>query len=94
MAPSTVTAVTQVYYTLSGYPDTFTNTANMLTNDITNTGGGQSKRGVWRWADPDACGSGVSGPPNAPSFVAAGQHHSGDQPERLPDRRPDSRRHD
>ncbi len=74
MAPSTVTAVTQVYYTLSGYPDTFTNTGNMLTNDITNTGGGQSKRGVWRWADPDACGSGVSGPPNAPSFVAGGSN--------------------
>ena len=41
MAPSTDTAVTQVYYTLSGYPDTFTNTANMLTNDITDASGGQ-----------------------------------------------------
>ncbi len=30
-----------------------------------NTSGGQPKnRGVYRWADPDAGGSGVSGPPN------------------------------
>ena len=26
--------------------------------------GGGNCRGVWRWADPDAAGSGVSGPPN------------------------------
>ena len=68
-APTTVTTV-QVYYTLSGYPDTFTNTANMLKNDITDTANGQARRGVWRWADPDACGSGVSGPPNAMFFQA------------------------
>lgn len=71
MAPSTVTAVVQVYYTLSGYPDTFTNTANMLNNDITDVSSGQARRGVWRWADPDACGSGISGPPNAKFFQAS-----------------------
>ena len=71
MAPSTVTAVVQVYYTLSGYPDTFTNTANMLKNDITDASSGQARRGVWRWADPDACGSGISGPPNAKFFQAS-----------------------
>ncbi len=70
MAPSTNTTVTQVYYTLSGYPDTFTGT--MLSNDYTDVGGKQEKRGVWRWADPDACGSGVSGPPNAPFFKNGG----------------------
>ena len=39
MAPSTNTTVTQVYYTLSGYPDTFTGT--MLSNDYTDVGGKQ-----------------------------------------------------
>jgi prepilin-type N-terminal cleavage/methylation domain-containing protein/prepilin-type processing-associated H-X9-DG protein len=72
-APANTTMATytnQLYYTLSGYPDTFTNTGNMLPADITDTKNGQARRGVWRWADPDACGSGVSGPPNAPWFLA------------------------
>ncbi len=73
MAPSQNTAVTQIYYTLSGYPDTFTNTGNMLPLDFTDVPTASSphaKRGVWRWADPDATGSGVSGPPNAMFFQA------------------------
>ena len=65
----TATGAGVPYYTLSGYPETFTGT--MLTNDITDTAGTGTLRGVWRWADPDACGSGVSGPPNAEYMVTS-----------------------
>jgi prepilin-type N-terminal cleavage/methylation domain-containing protein/prepilin-type processing-associated H-X9-DG protein len=57
------------YYTLSGYADAGAASASLLSNDYTDpaskTGSTTGLRGVWRWADPDACGSGVSGPPNA-----------------------------
>ena len=65
------------YYTLSGYADadivsgsgSNATTATLLSNDYTDpaskTGSTSGLRGVWRWADPDACGSGCSGPPNA-----------------------------
>ena len=61
VAPASGTGVP--YYTLSGYDDT--QTTNLLPTDVTQVGGGQALRGVWRWADPDATGSGISGPPNA-----------------------------
>jgi prepilin-type N-terminal cleavage/methylation domain-containing protein/prepilin-type processing-associated H-X9-DG protein len=50
------------YYTLSSYDDT--SGAVIGADDITDAGGaGGVKRAVWRWADPDAGGSGISGPP-------------------------------
>ena len=40
-------------------------TTNFDPTDITNTTvSGMCTRGVWRWADPDAGGSGISGPTN------------------------------
>jgi prepilin-type N-terminal cleavage/methylation domain-containing protein/prepilin-type processing-associated H-X9-DG protein len=41
--------------------------ATLLPDDITGDGTlvtstAKTNRGVWRWADPDACGSGISGP--------------------------------
>ncbi|MEN6452299.1 MAG: DUF1559 domain-containing protein [Thermoguttaceae bacterium] len=55
------------YYCLSTYADLSAPAAgNLLPDDITGdaNGGlsGQAARAVWRWADPDACGSGISGP--------------------------------
>jgi prepilin-type N-terminal cleavage/methylation domain-containing protein/prepilin-type processing-associated H-X9-DG protein len=57
------------YYCLSTYPDNgllATGFGGLLPDDITGdaTGAttGTSAHGVWRWADPDACGSGISGP--------------------------------
>ena len=55
------------YYCLSKYGDNMlTGVGGTLTDDVTGdaTGGttGSSAHAVWRWADPDACGSGVSGP--------------------------------
>ncbi|MCE5269365.1 MAG: DUF1559 domain-containing protein, partial [Planctomycetaceae bacterium] len=55
------------YYCLSTYADlSAPPTSNMLPHDVTGdaTGAltGQTAKAVWRWADPDACGSGVSGP--------------------------------
>jgi prepilin-type N-terminal cleavage/methylation domain-containing protein/prepilin-type processing-associated H-X9-DG protein len=53
------------YYCLSTYVDNEV-PASLLPDDITGdaTGAtaGTSARGVWRWADADACGSGLSGP--------------------------------
>jgi prepilin-type N-terminal cleavage/methylation domain-containing protein/prepilin-type processing-associated H-X9-DG protein len=53
------------YYCLSTYVDLASPT-NLLPDDVTGdaTGAttGTTARGVWRWADADACGSGVSGP--------------------------------
>jgi prepilin-type N-terminal cleavage/methylation domain-containing protein/prepilin-type processing-associated H-X9-DG protein len=64
-----------LYYTLSGYNEWQTGTP--IATDITDTSSGQGRRGVWRWADPDACGSGVSGPPNAIGLAGAGNIYSG-----------------
>jgi prepilin-type processing-associated H-X9-DG protein len=54
------------YYCLSTYTDNTLGSASLLPNDVTGdaTGAttGTTARGVWRWADADACGSGVSGP--------------------------------
>jgi prepilin-type processing-associated H-X9-DG protein len=54
------------YYCLSTYVDNSVPTGSQLPHDITGdaTGAltGQTARGVWRWADADACGSGISGP--------------------------------
>jgi prepilin-type N-terminal cleavage/methylation domain-containing protein/prepilin-type processing-associated H-X9-DG protein len=54
------------YYSLSGYLDNGAAGAVLLPHDITgdSTGAttGTTARAVWRWADPDASGSGVSGP--------------------------------
>ena len=66
MAPWNNPGANQVYYTLSVYPDTFTNTGNMLTNDVTDVNGGQelhSSCGIGQ--NSDATGSGVSGPRDA-----------------------------
>jgi prepilin-type N-terminal cleavage/methylation domain-containing protein/prepilin-type processing-associated H-X9-DG protein len=53
------------YYCLSTYADLEV-PSNLLPDDVTGdaAGGttGTKARGVWRWADADACGSGVSGP--------------------------------
>jgi prepilin-type N-terminal cleavage/methylation domain-containing protein/prepilin-type processing-associated H-X9-DG protein len=54
------------YYCLSTYTDLSLGSATLLPDDVTGdaTGAttGTTARGVWRWADADACGSGVSGP--------------------------------
>ena len=57
---------TTPYYCLSTYVDNSVPTGNQLPDD--NTGdasgalAGKTAHGVWRWADADACGSGISGP--------------------------------
>ena len=33
-----------------------------MTGDATGATTGKTANGVWRWADADACGSGISGP--------------------------------
>jgi prepilin-type N-terminal cleavage/methylation domain-containing protein/prepilin-type processing-associated H-X9-DG protein len=54
------------YYCLSTYTDNSLGSATLLpddtTGDATGATTGTTARGVWRWADPDACGSGISGP--------------------------------
>ena len=55
------------YYCLSTYIDnTGRGHATLLPDDVTGdaTGDmtGTTAKGVWRWADADACGSGLSGP--------------------------------
>jgi prepilin-type processing-associated H-X9-DG protein len=80
VSPSSYTQHQAPYYCLSTYVDNMAPAAaNMLPGDITGVGGaqsitgaaptGQTARGVWRWADPDACGSGLSGPFGATSTV-------------------------
>jgi prepilin-type N-terminal cleavage/methylation domain-containing protein len=63
------------YYCLSTYVDLTATGATLLPDDITGdaTGAttGTTARGVWRWADPDACGSGVSGPFGGDASTAA-----------------------
>jgi prepilin-type N-terminal cleavage/methylation domain-containing protein/prepilin-type processing-associated H-X9-DG protein len=59
------TGGTVPYYCLSTYLDLEV-PADLLPDDVTGdaTGAttGSTARGVWRWADADACGSGISGP--------------------------------
>ena len=56
------------YYCLSTYPDNGVTTlaGTLLPDDVTGDASGAttgtSAHGVWRWADADACGSGISGP--------------------------------
>jgi hypothetical protein len=69
------------YYTLSGFYDSFSGT--LSAGDITDPPSGEvpaitgSLRAAWRWADPDAGGSGISGPANARGFLAANGHYVG-----------------
>jgi prepilin-type processing-associated H-X9-DG protein len=78
MSPAVVGAP---YYTLSAYLDTFTGA--LSDGDVTDPPSGGvpastgSLRAAWRWADPDAGGSGVSGPANARGFLAAGGTYVG-----------------
>ena len=69
------------YYCLSKYVDNMATgvpSTNLLPDDQTGDGSGgnltaTTAHGVWRWADPDACGSGISGPfGNTGSAVYAG----------------------
>ncbi len=53
--------------TNSGNPNAY-NTYKDLNTGLT-MGDGTNYRAVWRWADQDACGSGISGPPNVTGKV-------------------------
>ena len=96
MAPSASGgSVTQTYYTLSGYPDTFTTTEQHVDQR-------HYQHGV-RPRASEASGVGRILTPAEAAFPARpmrrtswrrGSNRYGDQPEPLPHRRPDSRRHD
>jgi prepilin-type N-terminal cleavage/methylation domain-containing protein/prepilin-type processing-associated H-X9-DG protein len=67
------------YFCLSTYAD-LAAPSSLLPDDLTGTGSdaditstitGTTARGVWRWADADACGSGVSGPFGDTSTIGA-----------------------
>jgi prepilin-type processing-associated H-X9-DG protein len=61
------------YETWSTYAET--TTANAAADDLAlTTSGGVALRGVWRWADPDAAGSGISGPPDAAVDASKGYY--------------------
>ncbi len=74
-------AVGAPYYTLSAFFDSFTGT--LSEGDITDPPSGGvpattgSLRAAWRWADPDAGGSGISGPANARGSLVANGHYAG-----------------
>jgi prepilin-type processing-associated H-X9-DG protein len=78
MSPALVGAP---YYTLSAFFDSFTGT--LSEGDITDPPSGGvpattgSLRAAWRWADPDAGGSGISGPANARGSLVANGHYVG-----------------
>ena len=78
MSPALVGAP---YYTLSAFFDSFTGT--LSDGDITDAPSGGvpattgSLRAAWRWADPDAGGSGISGPANARGFLDAQGNYVG-----------------
>ncbi len=63
------------YYTLSAFFDSFSGA--LSDGDITDAPSGGvpattgSLRAAWRWADPDAAASGISGPANARGFLDA-----------------------
>jgi prepilin-type N-terminal cleavage/methylation domain-containing protein/prepilin-type processing-associated H-X9-DG protein len=64
------------YYSLSSYAETSGAVIDAAT-DITDADGvGGTKRATWRWADPDANGSGISGPPGL-AAPAAGTFYAG-----------------
>lgn len=59
------------YFTASRYADSLAATATLLADDLTGSGNAdpatspvtaQTNHAVWRWCDPDASGSGISGP--------------------------------
>jgi prepilin-type N-terminal cleavage/methylation domain-containing protein len=66
VSPLSYTNGASPYYCLSTYVDNTAAGATLLPDDVTGdaTGAtsGTKAHGVWRWADPDACGSGLSGP--------------------------------
>ncbi len=66
-SPKSYTTGQAPYYCLSTYTDNWNvSGSNLLPDDVTGdaTGAtaGVTAKGVWRWADADACGSGLSGP--------------------------------
>jgi prepilin-type processing-associated H-X9-DG protein len=67
-SPGSFTNGQAPYYCLSTYPDNGVTTLvgallpDDVTGDATGATTGTSAHGVWRWADADACGSGISGP--------------------------------
>ena len=69
------------YYTLSAFLDSFTGT--LSDGDVTDPPSGGvpattgSLRAAWRWADPDAGGSGISGPANARGSLDASGNYVG-----------------
>ena len=69
------------YYTPSTFFETFTGT--LSDGDVTDAPIGGvpaatgSLRAAWRWADPDAGGSGISGPANARGFLDASGKYAG-----------------
>jgi len=69
------------YYTPSAFFDSFSGT--LSDGDVTDAPSGGvaattgSLRAVWRWADPDAGGSGISGPANARGFLGANGNYVG-----------------
>ncbi len=86
------------YYTPSAFLDSFT--GKLSNGDVTDPPSGGvpattgSLRAAWRWADPDAGGSGISGPANARGFLDGKWQlrRQSDQRQCLPDRR-QPRRH-
>jgi prepilin-type N-terminal cleavage/methylation domain-containing protein/prepilin-type processing-associated H-X9-DG protein len=72
---SPLSNMSNLYYTLSGYNDWYQGT--LATGDYTDGIGATTgqRKGVWRWADADACGSGISGPPNALSLGTGGSYY-------------------
>ena len=73
------------YFCLSTYVDNEKPVdTNLLPDDLTGTGSnadvtttitGTTAHGVWRWADADACGSGLSGPFGDNSTIGAYTGH-------------------
>ena len=68
------------YYTPSAFFDTFTGTlsdGDVPTRPAAEFATTGSLRAAWRWADPDAGGSGISGPANARGFLDAQGNYVG-----------------
>jgi prepilin-type processing-associated H-X9-DG protein len=65
-SPSSYATGQSPYYCLSTYTDNATDLTSLLPHDVTGDGSGATTgtkaKAVWRWADADACGSGLSGP--------------------------------
>ncbi len=87
LAPAAYANGQAPYYTTSRYNDNTLIAGNCLANDVTGATSdaetaahaittGNAMRGVWRWADADACGSGISGP-FGPSAQAGNTSYTG-----------------